>query len=44
MRKINMDCGNWLNDGSEQGYCSAFGCTCDESCESANDIQIKKVY
>ena len=31
------DCGNWLDDRSEEGYCSAFGCTCDESCCYQNE-------
>lgn len=29
-----MECGYWVDDGSEQGLCTACGCTCDEgSCQ-----------
>ena len=28
-------CEYWIDDGSEQGFCTAYGCTCDEvSCPS----------
>ena len=34
-----MICDDWVNDGSEQGHCQRYGCTCLEyECEDYDNI------